>query len=785
MECAGDGILFPIIAMTETESLPRENGAARIILILTAFLIPVFAVPISGIPFQLTKTLLAIIAVALLAVLFAREVLRSKKLFLSFSPLIAGLLFLPAAYLVSAAFSSQPISSLLGYGLESDTFGFILVGVLLALGVFYSAKTHKIIFAALLGVLASGWALMVFQFIQVVFAAPTGLPALASITANFLGRWNDLGIFVGLIAALILVSLVSLSFSKQHVLILVLTLAASVFFLIVVNFTLAWVLAGIAAFFTLVFALVRSYLAPPDARPAGYSGAVASGAVLLIAVLFTVYGNALSLPVQNFFNIRAFEVRPSLQSTGVVLESVYRADPVLGSGPNTFGADWFLHRPPGIVGTQFWNVPFSAGFGSIPTSLITGGLLVGLAWISFIILFLYTFVRALFMGGAGKGVSPFLIAATGSGGLFLIVAHILYVPSSGVSLVMFMLFGLFLASLKESPLVKNYDIPLSNDPRVGIASVFSIVIFLVGISVLVLFSGKLYASTVFYERASALLASGDAPTAEVNALRSLSFMTSDRAYRILAATSMSKLSSLIVSGATDDAAKAQFQSLVANAVSASQSALSYDRNNFQNWIVQGDVYASLAPAVLGAYQNAVSTYEEARARNPLSPEVDFKLAQVEASRGNREASRAYAEASVALKADYTPAILFISQLALDEGNLDEAIRSVESALVFEPQNALILYQLGVLRISNKEYQKAADTLLSALNASPNYANAQFFLAEAYTFLKKQDEALILLNALAAANPENTDLPVFIEQIQEGENPFRADVQPPPEPDSDQ
>lgn len=779
--------------MTENESPPRENGAARIILILTAFLIPVFAVPVLGVPFQLTKTLLAIIAVAALAILFAREVLRSKKLSLSFSPLIAGLLFLPAAYLVSAAFSSQPFSSFLGYGLESDTFGFILVGVLLALGVFYSAKTHKIIFAALLGLLAAGWALMVFQFIQIVFAAPTGLPALASLTANLLGRWNDLGIFAGLIAALILVSLVSLSFSKKHVLILVLTLAASVFFLIVVNFTLAWVLAGIAAFFTLVFALVRSYLAPPDAHPAGHSGhhgagvsgAVASGAILLIAVLFTVYGNALSLPVQNFFNIRAFEVRPSLQSTGVVLESVYRADPILGSGPNTFGADWFLHRPSGIVGTQFWNVPFSAGFGSIPTSLITGGFLVGLAWIGVIILFLYTFVRALFMGGGGKGISPFLIAATGSGGLFLIVAHILYVPSVGISLVMFMLFGLFLASLKESPLVKNYDIPLSNNPKVGIASVFSIVIFLVGISVLVLFSGKLYASSVFYERASALLASGDAPKAELNALRSLSFMTSDRAYRVLAATSMSKLSLLIVSGATDDAAKAQFQSFVANAVSASQSALSYDRNNFQNWILQGDVYASLAPAIDGAYQNAVSTYEEARARNPLSPEVDFKLAQVEASRGNRVASRAYAEASIALKADYTPAILFIAQLALDEGNLDEAIRSVESALVFEPQNALILYQLGVLRISNKEYQQAADTLLSALNASPNYANAQFFLANAYTFLKREDEALLLLNALAAANPENTSLPVFIEQIREGENPFLADVQPPPEPDSDQ
>jgi len=762
----------------------RDNFAGATVVGL-AFLIPILVVPLAAVPFQFTKTIIALIGAVILIGAFVIGVLRSKTISVPYAPLVISLGLLPVAYFVSAVFSSHQASSFFGYLFEGDTFGFILAGTVMAFGVFLSIKNQKTIFSSLFWFLISGWVILIFQLFQTVVAPLAGFTVFASPVTNLIGRWNDFGLFIGLLVSLVLVIFVSVPLSKIQKNILFLTLALSIFFLVLVNFTLVWSLVGFVAFLLFVFSLTRSQLIPqrdPETDSGAFIGSMPSGIVLTVAIVFLIFGNSLSSPFQNIFGLQTFEVRPSFAGTQTILEAVYQENPVFGTGPNTFQNEWFLHRPAEIVATPFWNVPFVAGFGFIPTAFVTGGLLVGLFWIILILSFFYTVYRALIGQGEQKGASSFLIATAGVGTLFLIIAHLFYVPSTSLTLVMFLFLGLFLASLKGTSALHTRDITFTQNRSLGFASVFLVIILMMGTLALLFFAGRLFLSALFYEQAVSAFSQGDIPRAETKAQRSLSFAVTDRAYRILSLSSLSRLSSIVATGATDSASQDQFRSTLTNAITSARQALAYNSNSFENWMAEGAVYGAIVPTGIdGAYDNAIAVYGEARKRNPMTPEVDYRIAQIEAANGKRDAARTSAEASIALKADYTPAILFLGQLALDEGNLNQAIRSVESALVFEPQNTLILYQLGVLRLSNSEYTLAADSFEKALAINPNYANAQFFLAEAYTFLKKPTEALSLLENLIVSNPNDQNLPALVGALKKGENPFVQNVPPPQDP----
>src|SRR3989344_3144414 len=398
--------------------LINRNTLANATVVLLAFLIPVFAVPLADIPFQFTKTIIALLGAVILIGIFVVGVLRSRTVSFSYAPPTIALAVLPLAYFVSAIFSSHPASSFFGYLFEGDTFGFILAGTLVALGVFLAIKNQKTIFSSLFGFLIGGWVVLVFQLLQSIVLPFTGFAVFVSPLTNLIGRWNDFGLFVGLLTSLTLVVLVSVPLSKIQKIILFLTLAVSAFFLVLVNFTLVWVAVALVALLVLVFSLTQSQLIPdghPQTGARAFAGSVPSGVMLTVAIVFLVFGNSLSSPLQNFFGLQTFEVRPSFAGTQSILESVYPQSPVFGTGPNTFQNECFLHRPAEILATPFWNVPFVAGFGFIPTSFVTGGLAVGLLWVLLIFSFLYSAYRALIVSGGAKGGSSFLIATTGRG----------------------------------------------------------------------------------------------------------------------------------------------------------------------------------------------------------------------------------------------------------------------------------------------------------------------------------------------------------------------------------
>ncbi len=754
--------------------------ASRLITAL-AFLLPIFFIPLPGFSSQFSRVALTALVVIAIALISSVRILRQRHFSSSWSTFLFALLALPVAYGLTTIFSPIHSASLLGYQLDGDTFGFILLASALALVTFAVLSRPRQILSVLLAILFAGWVVLIFQAVQILFGAPFSLPLLSDPSINLVGKWNDLGLFMSFIGGLSLLSLQTLSLSRIESWLLRLTLVAILVLLVIVNFSLAWILLGLVALVT--FISVRLRRAPERGEGSPGMRGLTSVIVIGVSLFFIFAGSAVATPLQTQFKIQTLEVRPSPQATLGILTSVYGNNALFGSGPNTFSELWFLRRPADIVKTPFWSVDFASAFGYIPTALITGGILALAAWAFLFVLFLYTAGRALLTVPAGGDRSYFLIATTSVGSLFLLVAHFFYTPSPGLTLLMFLMLGLFLSSLRGTRFVHERDIVFSERPRLAFMSVLAIAF----IGILSLFSlyavGTLYASVVSYDKATDRLSANDADHALQDTLAAISLSPQDRYFRTLTTIYINRLDGIVQSGKSDAGTQENFRSTLSQAIESSSRAVLINQLSYDNLFNRAAVYADVAPlGIPGAYENAIVALGVAQGANPYTPEIDMRVAQLKAAKGDAKGARESAAAALAKKPDYTPAILLTAQLALNEGKLSEAISSVEAAAYLEPQNSFLLYQLGLLHLQQKDYATAAKSFEGALAITPDYANASFFLAESYVFLGRTDEALKRFEDLATKNPGTATLQDIITSITKGENPFtdKKETKLPPE-----
>ena len=748
-------------------------------LVVFALLLPFFFVPGATFPFQFSKVFLALIAIALMLIAFSIRTLRSGTLVMRWSWLSVALLALPATYLISAVFSSVPSLSFFGYQIDQDTFGFMALCAALALATSIAAdsegKVHKVLSALFYGAAV----VVVFQLIQILFGVPLTFGLFNSPIQNLLGKWNDLALFASLLGSLSLFAMEALPLANRKKIFLGVAVVFSVTLLAFAGFSLAWILFGIAAFMLLVFSFMRRHLSGGETAPQGTNG-VAPIIALVVVIFFLFFGSGASNALQSRFAISALEVSPSAQGTLGILESVYSKNPLLGSGPNTFANAWLVARPAETLSTVFWATEFNNGFGYIPTAVATGGVVVALGWLGLIGLFLLTVFRGLVTVPNTGGRSYFLAIATAFGSAFLLAAHLFYNPSQSLTLLLFLFLGLCIASL-SAPVSRSLSISFSERPRIGFVSVVAIAVIMVFSLVSAYTAGVVYVSAVIEGKSIVRSNAGDLPGALAFARQAVTLAPQDRYLRTLAGLQLASLNQLVQSGKNDAATQKAFQDGLSQAVSTAAAATAINPLSYDNWMARASVYEAVVPLkIAGAAENAIAALETARKLNPASPEVNYQEASLKAFAKDTVGAKKSAAAAIALKADYTPAILLLAQLSLNEGNLDEAIASLRSAIVFNPNASSLFYELGLLQLQSKRYQEAADAFSQALTITPAYANASFFLGQADVFLGKKDEALALFAALQKDNPDNATLKDVIAQIGRGVNPFAKGTSLPPD-----
>ena len=785
---------YATLNVEDKDKTPLFENIALYFIIGVMFLLPIFFIPSLSVPFSFTKSLLIFVSILVAFFLFLISKLKKGEIVLPRNSIALVAWALPVAYLVSAIFSGNSGVSYLGQGFEIDTFGFITVMVLMLSLVPLLLKTKESVFRIHIALILSLTILVLFQSLRLIFGADfLSFGIFTSSTSNLLGKWNDFGIFLGLTSILSLITLEGLPLNKLSRLILYIILGISVAFLTIINFFSVWIIVGLFSLGLFVYSISKGKFKLGGSVDQSLEQQVSvnsnkskvlipSIVVLIISAAFIFFGSSLGGYVNSVVNVSQIEARPSWQTTVDIIKQTYDESLLFGSGPNTFGSQWTKFKPQSINNTLFWNVDFNSGVGLVPTSFTTTGILGGIAWIVFFIFFLYSGFKNLIVSAIEDKASYYLSMSLFFGSVYLWIFTVIYTPNAVIVTLAFLLTAMYIASLRHRPSTSiDKEISFASNPRIGFIAILMLTVLLLISAVSVYVVGGQYVSAVEFQGSlvSANI-NGNIDEAERKVGNAIKLGNNDRYYRLAAEINLARINQILADQEKNiDTKRIEFQTILASAISNVQKAIEIDNKNYQNWSMLGRVYGSVVPlGVEGAYESAKKSYEEALKLNPHNPEILLTLAKLELARDTNNIAGAEVFIGKALekKNNYTEAIFLLSQLQIQAGNIQNAIKSVEAAAVIEPNNPVYLFQLGLLQTNVGDNAKAIFALEKAVALNPQYSNAMYFLGLNYFDTGRVEEAIEQFDIVAGLNPDNQDVKTILENLRSGNNPFGANNQ---------
>ncbi len=782
------------------------------------FLIPVFFVPSQSVLFQFGKNLLVILGVIVLFSLWVFERFRDGKFSIPKSPILLAGLALPVVYLASAFFSKNWSAGLLGLGFE---FGTAVSLALMFLLMFLSSvflRNKERVFYLYLAIFASFLVIAVYQGLRLMFG-PSFLSfgsLIPTSASSIVGKWYDLAIFFGLGAILSVVTLQFLTLKRLFLISLHVVFFVSLFFLIVINFYVLWVFFAIFSFSFFVYTVLfnRDGLSLERGKSVkAYNeelrGLIKSKKIsllplvlLVVSLFFVISGfpSRTTQPVSDFisrtFNVQYVEVRPSWSGTAEIAKgtlSASKRELFFGVGPNQFVESWLRFKPTGVNNAIFWNTDFANGIGTIPSQLVTVGLLGFLAWIAFLGLIAYKGVKLIFR----PSTDPFIRYLTLSsflGTLYLWVMMIFYVPTVPIVSLAFIFTGLFIAVLAQTHVIEDQRVGFLKDPRLGFVSVLVMVLLIILSIACAYLILQRFVSSVYYQKGQAV-ANRQYPDQEAAMIgltnaedlvkRANAFWTNDAYYGTIAQFNLAKLNILAnqlsqpnLPKERTDALVGQFGVIRDSMISNAQFAIQFNPNNYQNHDLLGRVAEALIPIGVGqAYETAVSEYQKVIALNPHNPGVYLSLARVEVAHKDLKAAYAYIDKALVEKPNYTEAIILKTQLQIQSNDLKGAIDSVAQLAVLNPNDPTVMFQLGFLLYNNKDWRNSGIALERAVTLNPQYANARYFLGLDYANLDMRDQAIAQFVEIQKTNQDNQEVQQILTNLRAGRTPF-SNVKPP-------
>ncbi len=761
----------------ETSHEAAQSGLERIasrLLAALAFLLPAFCIPHPVFPLVGAKATLLFLAVVIASAFFIIARLKNGRFRVLASPILGALAAVSLVFIFSSFFGSAPFFSFAGQGFEVGTTLFVTLSSVLVFLLSSLILRGEQIFGCYLAFLAAFFFIAVFHLLRLVFGADLlSFGIFTDVTANLLGRWNDLGIFFGVSTLLSLFTLEFLSLNKLFRMLLWCVFLLSLFFLAVINFPLIWFTLGLFALVFMVyrisFGLGASHFAPRFSAP--------SLIALLVPVLFILVAGPLGTYVDKTFGTSVLEARPSWQATFEVAKHTLVERPLFGAGPNRFSGEWLKWRPAGVNATIFWNIDFENGVGLIPTFLSTTGIFGILAWILFFLFFLYAGFRAMLR--EGTEIFPrYLVVSSFSIALFLFVFSIFYVPSDAIFGLSFFFTGLFVAALGVSGETEWKTVSFANSPRSGFISVLLLILLLIGSIALGYFLVEKYLSLVYFQRGViAMSRDGNLAAAETAIGKAVRLSPAPAHFRALTELSLVRMNTFLQKNAKDaggEAVRAEFQGLFGTALAYAREALALDPSQYQSFLELGRVYEAVVPLKApGAYENAHAAYERALTLNPQSPAILLTIARLEIAKGDHAKAREYIGKTLAQKNNYLEAIFLLSALEVEDGNLKAAIDAAEAAAFIAPNDSAVLFQLGLLRFNDTNYRGAIDALERAVATTPAYANAKYYLGLSYEKAGRSADALQQFTDLLATNPDNTALARIVANMKAGRSSSSA------------
>lgn len=787
-----------------------------------ALLLPLWFIPLPiEIEFGREMTFGALIALGVIFWLLG--ILKEGKLHFIRSPLLYAGLLLLLVWGASTVFALEPFVSLMFADPIGEKFSTLLLGFFLFLLASNMRKSRE----------GTG----IFIFLLIVSGTLTGLVSAAqlfsgislygkifsfagSIEFNPVGTIYGLAIFYTLLLATVIGLLISHAHAWKGWVNATLLVSALVFAvnLLLVNYQVSWIilLGSMIVLFALVFRQHQSVFGFESASIA--TGDEATGKKLgwrywatLSILVFSIVMILMPGRIYKKVNLRP-EVTPAFGATLGITQSVFKEgikSTLIGSGPGLFGLDWVKYKDPSLNKTIFWDVRFNQGSSWVTTIPSTVGILGTLAFLLFIFLALFIFLRQFLAEQNQETVY--------SSGLFLgftasVIAAFLYPVNLTFLLYFFAVLGVLSSTLvstkSEGAVSRTLGVYEENytfkSPWALFLSSLAI-IFLVSIGIAILyFDINRFRSSYKYQEGSVALQHGGVSEA-VAALEKTAELDSRnfRSFSNLVLVRMEKIRSLIQKASVGEHVEQDFQAQVQIAIQNSQRAVTLFPSEPSLWRTQGSLYELIVPYIQGSERQAVSSYKKAADLDPLNPSIWVDLGRTgllyaekirvfstqgtvdkkqseQAYIGTLKEARAALERAIQLKSDLAGAHFLLAQVATKEGNPQAAIQSAENAKLSAPFDIGIAFQLGMLHYQANDLTRAEQEFLRAIGLNSNYSNARYFLGLIYDRKGEKGRAISEFQIVQSLNPGNEEVKRILANLRAGK-PALASIVPPASP----
>lgn len=748
--------------------------AAQRCIILLAFLLPVWFLPVTISPIFANKvflvsflTILSLVCFVIYAILRGRVDLPFHWLF------VLGAVVL-AAWVVSSIVSPQTVLSLLGAtGYEgSSVFSmfvfFILMGLIATL--FADNQSQLRLLTAL------GLGLSLFIVSMIFFAAGFGKlfgPDFNSATFNTIGSWRSAAFALGFFTMLLYPFLLTARGKLRWILsaLFVINLIA----IAVVNFPLAWAVIGIFAVLFLSYSIWQRSVS-----------AIALG-VSLVLLLASIFGFFSQDAITSLLKLQApAEVNVSYKTTLDISKEVLKDHLLFGSGPSSFIYSWDSLKPVDVNQTAFWNTRFASGASLLLTMLSEVGL-VGFLGIVFLLFVIWYFgLRNVTFASEDNQIfalSAFLLVS------YTILMWTLYPANYTLMAFGFIALGLCLAVLRSSGVIRTLEIRLFREGPAGfISSLFLVFVMLVSASGMYLIGSRYIGQVMFSRGVYAFNTQGNVDAAETNISKAYSFDRWNSLYpRSLGQISLVRARALIQANSNPkDLLGSQFKTMLDNSVRLHQEAINLAPLDFENYQALGKLYEFLVPiGVDGARAAAIAQYSKALERSPKNPVLWHDtgaviIADVLRTRDTsllKQAEEAFTK-SIELKPDYTDSHFLLAQVFDAEGNLPEATRRAEAAALLAPNDIGSLFQLGLLYYKSDRLPDAENVFNAALRVNTDYSNARYFLGLIYDRTNRRDAAIDQFERIKALNAGNQEVETILSNLRSGRSALTSISSPP-------
>ena len=780
-----------------TASSPRSRleSSAFYVIIITLVLAPLAFWPSQYVALDAVKTFVIAIGVLVSAVLYGAVALKEKRLILPPRSMTWVGILMALSLIASAIGSGHVWKSIFGQGFEIDSASFIIL-LLLSAAVFAAAAYRRteravVIYAAIVGPYILLW---IFQALRFILGAKfLTLGILGALSTSVFGNWYSLAIYSAVVIILGICALMFLPLSPRvrfSYWLLVIVAAVGAF---VINFYSVWqalslVFLGLSIYATSIRPRTDS------AGPASFFRRLAWIPVIafLVAALFVWKGNSMAGPVVSKLSAGYSELSLPWQMTLDVGTSVYKADPLLGAGPDRFGQAFLAHKPSGINQSDAWSVEFNTGFGLIPTLMVEQGMIGLILWV---LLFVYLGLAGnKALARAAKDSDPsarFIVVSSFSAAVLVWIVSLVYVPSSTAFFLAFAMTGIMLGAsaaygyLPVFVLPRGADIATSDapsSPRLFPAAVA--VLTLVAIVWGLVFIKNTAALAYFGSGLSQLTVSNDPAAADADFRTAVTMNPIDVYWQARAEANLA-MAQAVASKIASSTDASTTQALTAETVALGDQAFQYasraiaaDPTNYYNYLSEARAAEfAVSLQMKDAYQTGEQAYASAIGLNPGNPSLYLDLARLQVSQKDLDPAIQTIGASLQVKSNYLDAVYLLSQVEASKGNLPDAITAAQFAVNLNPTSPLLYFQLGILQYTHADYGLATTTLTEAVKLQPDYANAQYFLGLSFARIGNIPAAVDQFRQLSTAYPDNQQIALILADLKAGKSLFESPTAP--------